>query len=122
LMLDLYSDRRYAGGRGGQGRCRIAPLGNYDRSAGFVCATGPLAAARSDPCAPISAIRRTAMEPLRFGPSRDIPDQAMRVGLPKKRSFASDFGHAGGPAHVNSSSSAFASIRSAVSKPSVNQP
>jgi hypothetical protein len=38
----------------------------------------------------------------------------------QERSFASDFGHGGGPAHVNSSSSAFASLRSGVSKPSVN--
>jgi hypothetical protein len=32
------------------------------------------------------------------------------------------FGHAGRPAHVSSSSSVFASFRSAVPKPSVNQP
>ena len=52
---------------------------------------------------------------------RSRPRQRLVVS-PRKRSFASDFGHAGGPAHVNSSSSAFASFRSAVSKPSVNQP
>ena len=44
------------------------------------------------------------------------------VGLTRKRSFAPDFRHADRPAQANSSSSAFASFRSAVSKPSVNQP
>jgi len=50
----------------------------------------------------------------------------MRDGLPMdadhpglNRAFAA---HSGGPAPVNSSSSAFASLRSGVSKPSVNQP
>jgi len=44
------------------------------------------------------------------------------VGLTRKRSFAPDFCTRQSPAHANSASSAFASFRSAVSKPSVNQP
>ena len=44
------------------------------------------------------------------------------VRLARKRSSASDWSTCRRPAHVNSSSSPFASFRSAVLKPSVNQP
>ena len=43
------------------------------------------------------------------------------VGSPRSGHSRQTFGHAGGPAHVSSSNSAFASFRSGVSKPSVNQ-
>jgi hypothetical protein len=57
-----------------------------------------------------------------FAPSRDIPGHARFVGLPRKRSSAPDWWTYRRPAHLNSLSSPFASFRSAVSKPSVNQP
>ena len=44
------------------------------------------------------------------------------VGPTWERTFVPDFGTCQSPAHASSSSSAFASLRSAVSKPSVNQP
>jgi hypothetical protein len=50
-----------------------------------------------------------------------VPRQRM-VGPARKRSFAPDRRPCLRQDHVSSSSSAFASFRSAVSKPSVNQP
>jgi hypothetical protein len=44
------------------------------------------------------------------------------VGPARERTFVPDFGICQSPAHANTSSSAFASLRSGVSKPSVNQP
>jgi len=63
-------------------------------------------------------------------PSERLKSTHLRPSGPRQRLvvFAQEsghsrptFGHAGGPADVSSSSSAFASFRSAVSKPSVNQ-
>jgi hypothetical protein len=77
---------------------------------------------RIDEVAPIPAIRRAAMEPR--GPAlkrHSWPPQRI-VGLTRKRSSVSDCSTCRRPAHVNSSSSPFASFRSAVSNPSANQP
>jgi len=76
----------------------------------------------NDGVAPIAGIRGTAMEPPgSILKSHSWPRQRI-VGLTRKRSFAPDFCTRQSPAHANSASSAFASFRSAVSKPSVNQP
>jgi hypothetical protein len=57
-----------------------------------------------------------------FSIQADLYPRQRGVGPRGKRHLRQTFGHAGGPAHVSSSSSAFASLRSAVLKPSVNQP
>jgi len=65
---------------------------------------------------------RTAMEPRGPTLKRHSWLHQRIVGLARKRSSASDWSTCRRPAHVNSSSSPFASFRSAVLKPSVNQP
>jgi hypothetical protein len=55
-------------------------------------------------------------------PTRSAPPARRHRPSTGKRSSASDCWTCTWPAHINSSSSPFASFRSAVSKPSVNQP
>jgi hypothetical protein len=72
--------------------------------------------------APIPAIRGTEMD--RQGSTLKRPSRPRQriVELTRKRSFAPDRRACRRPDHVSSSSSAFASLRSGVSKPSVNHP
>jgi hypothetical protein len=58
----------------------------------------------------------------RFDPQETFVPRQRMVGPARKRSFAPDRRPCLRQDHVSSSSSAFASFRSAVSKPSVNQP
>jgi hypothetical protein len=59
----------------------------------------------------------------RFRPLTAIPGDARRmVGPAKERTFVPNFVTCQSPAHANASSNAFASLRSGVAKPSVNQP
>jgi Ca2+/H+ antiporter len=74
-----------------------------------------------DAFAPIPAIPALTPEPGSDPFRRSCLRQRQFVS-PKSGHSHLIFGHAGGPPHASSSSSAFASFRSGVSKPSVNQP
>jgi len=69
--------------------------------------------------APKPAVRLSWVKRVKTHPIETFMFPAGRPGSSHSRQT---FGHAGGPAHVSSSSSAFASLRSGVPKPSVNQP
>jgi hypothetical protein len=80
LLLDVYS--HVTGVMQEDAAAKIdAALRPYDLSAGFVCAAGPLAAARSGPCAPITDIPpSTRNEEVR--PTEDLcePRAAIQAG------------------------------------------
>jgi hypothetical protein len=76
----------------------------------------------TDRDAPIPAVRAATIEPLESTLKSHSRPLRRIVGVGEERSFAPGCWKRQWPAHVNSSSSAFASFRSAVSNLSVNQP
>jgi|SRR5271165_4893043 len=72
--------------------------------------------------APFPALRRALAQGVKSTlESHSCPKPSV-VAPARERTFVPDFGTCQSPAYANASSSAFASLRSGVSKPSVNQP